>query len=74
MTEIELYIINKVKVMRTDLGLSQLELSQRLEMNDSFVSHVESNTKRAKYNVKHLNELAKVFNCSPKEFLPETPL
>jgi transcriptional regulator with XRE-family HTH domain len=61
-------------MMRTDLDLSQLELSQRLEMNDSFVSHVESNTKRAKYNIRHLNELAKVFNCSPKDFLPDDAL
>lgn len=74
MTKIESYIIEKVKRMRLEKGLSQLALSQKLEMNDSFVSHVESAGRRAKYNVNHINALAKVFNCSPKDFIPEEPL
>lgn len=74
MTEIEIFIIEKVKKMRLDRDISQLALSQKIDMNDSFVSHVESETKRAKYNVNHINKIAKVFKCSPKDFLPETPL
>jgi transcriptional regulator with XRE-family HTH domain len=73
-TQIEQHIIEKVKQKRLELGLSQLALSQRLEMTDTFISHVESSSKRAKYNVNHLNELAKIFQCSPKEFLPDSPL
>lgn len=73
-TLIEKYIIEKVKDKRLQLGLSQLALSQRLEMTDTFVSHVEASSKRAKYNVNHLNELAKIFECSPKDFLPDSPL
>jgi transcriptional regulator with XRE-family HTH domain len=73
-TLIEKYIIEKVKEKRLHLGISQLALSQRLEMTDTFVSHVEAASKRAKYNVNHLNELAKIFNCSPQEFLPDHPL
>lgn len=73
-SEIELYIIEKVKEKRIDSGLSQLALSQKLEMNDSFVSHVESPKRRAKYNVNHINELAKVFSCSPKDLLPSEPI
>jgi len=60
--------------MRNKHGFSQLELSQKLDMNDSFVSHVESASKRAKYNINHLNQIAKVFNCSPRDFLPEKSL
>jgi len=74
LTEIEIFIIEKVKKMRLDRDISQLALSQKIDMNDSFVSHVESETKRAKYNVNHINKIAKVFKCSPKDFLPETPL
>jgi transcriptional regulator with XRE-family HTH domain len=73
-SQIEVYIIEKVKEKRINLGLSQLALSLKMEMNDSFVSHVESPRKRAKYNVNHINLLAHIFNCSPKEFLPESPL
>jgi transcriptional regulator with XRE-family HTH domain len=74
LTLIEQHIIEKVKQKRLELGLSQLALSQRLDMTDTFISHVESSSKRAKYNVNHLNELAKIFDCSPREFLPDKPL
>lgn len=73
-SQIELYIIEKVKEKRIELGLSQLALSQKLDMNDSFVSHVESPSKRAKYNVNHINALSKVMECSPKDFLPDSPI
>jgi len=53
--------------------MSQTELSQKLNMNESFVSHVETPNRRAKYNVNHINALAKVFKCSPKDFWPEKP-
>jgi transcriptional regulator with XRE-family HTH domain len=71
LTRIEQYIINKVREKRNELGMSQAELSQRLNMNESFVSHVETPNRRAKYNINHLNALAKVFKCSPKDFWPE---
>jgi len=74
LTKIELHLIEEVKKRRNLLGLSQLELSQKLEMSDSFVSHVESVKKRAKYNTNHLNAIAKIFGCSPKDFWPEKPL
>lgn len=74
MTNIEKYIIDKVKVMRIERGLSQLELSQKLEMSDSFISHVEALSKRAKYNINHLNRIAEIFKCSPKDFWPEKTL
>lgn len=73
-TTIEQYIIEKIKAMRKEHGLSQLELSQKLEMSDSFISHVEAPSKRAKYNINHLNKIAEIFNCSPKDFWPEKPL
>ena len=45
-----------------------------LIMADSFVSNVESLKRRDKYNVNHINQLAKIFKCSPRDFLPENPL
>jgi transcriptional regulator with XRE-family HTH domain len=74
MTKIEQYVIDRVREKRKEAGLSQIELSQKLNMSDSFVSHVETPNRRAKYNINHLNTLAKVFKCSPREFLPERPL
>ena len=73
-TKIEKYIIGKVKEKRIEFGYTQIVLSQKLNMTDSFVGHVETPNRRAKYNVNHLNALAKIFKCSPKDFMPEKPL
>ncbi len=73
-TKIEKYLIQKVKEKREAAGWSQILLSQKLNMSDSFVGHVETPKRRAKYNVNHINALAKIFKCSPKDFFPEKPL
>jgi transcriptional regulator with XRE-family HTH domain len=70
-TKLDIYVINKVKAMREERGMSQIALSQALGMAESFVSNVESVKRRDKYNLNHLNLLAKEFGCSPREFLPE---
>jgi len=74
LTEIEKYTVERVRILRKERGMSQLELSQELSMNDSFVSHVESPNRRAKYNINHLNAIAKIFKCSPKDFWPDKAL
>jgi ribosome-binding protein aMBF1 (putative translation factor) len=73
LTKIEKYIVQLVKDKRIKEGLSQIVLSQKLNMSDSFVGHVETPKRRAKYNINHVNALAKIFKCSPKDFLPEKP-
>jgi transcriptional regulator with XRE-family HTH domain len=73
-TKIEKYIIEKVKERRIELGITQIALSQKLNMSDSFVGHVENPNRRAKYNVNHINNLARVLKCSPREFWPEKPI
>jgi transcriptional regulator with XRE-family HTH domain len=74
LTKIEAYIVKRVKEMRENAEISQISLSQKLGMSESFVSHVETPKRRAKYNVNHINALAKVFKCSPKDFFPDKPL
>ena len=73
-TKIEKFVIGRVKEMRNQHGLSQIALSEKLNMSDSFVGHVETSNRRAKYNLNHLNALARIFKCSPKDFMPEKPL
>lgn len=73
-SKIEKYIIEKVKEKRIEFGYTQIVLSQKLNMTDSFVGHVETPNRRAKYNLNHLNTLAKIFKCSPKDFMPEKSL
>ncbi|HEU4469918.1 MAG TPA: helix-turn-helix transcriptional regulator [Flavisolibacter sp.] len=67
-------MINAVKEMRLAAGITQIELSRRLGKSDSFIGHMETHKRRSKYNISHLNMLAIVFNCSPRDFLPKDPL
>ncbi|GAA0548239.1 helix-turn-helix domain-containing protein [Chitinophaga japonensis] len=73
-SDIDLYVIEQVKKKRQELKISQLALSQALSAADSFVSNVESSKYRTKYNVRHLNEIARILKCSPKDFWPDDPL
>jgi transcriptional regulator with XRE-family HTH domain len=73
-TDFELYVIDKVRERRIVLKLSQDDLALFLDTDRSFIGQVESPSNPAKYNLNHLNILAKELNCSPKDFLPENPI
>lgn len=72
--KIDWYIISRVKEMRDKAGLGQEDIALHLEVSTGYIGHIESPNFRAKYNTAHINELAKLFKCSPKEFMPEKPL
>jgi transcriptional regulator with XRE-family HTH domain len=71
---IEQFVIDKVREKRKELGITQLELAVALNVSEGFIGSVESRKFDDKYNLRHLNELAKIFSCSPKDFLPDAPL
>ncbi|KAF2328108.1 helix-turn-helix domain-containing protein [Flavobacterium ginsenosidimutans] len=70
LSEIENYIIERVRTIRKEKGFTQEQLSLRLDKGVGFIGDIES-SKKAKYNIKHLNEIAKIFDCSPKDFWPD---
>ena len=74
LAEIEKYIISKIKEMRETKGFTQEQLSLAIGKNIGFISQIEAPSKKAKYNIIHLNLIATVLNCSPKDFWPEKPL
>lgn len=73
-SEIELFAINKAKKLREEANLSQSELAFKLGVSNGFIGQVESIKFPSKYNLDHIDKLALIFNCSPKEFLPELPI
>lgn len=73
-TAIEQYIIDAVRQRRIALGISQEKLSIEMNVSKGFIANVENTKYRAKYNIKHLNELAKILKCSPKDFMPSDAL
>jgi transcriptional regulator with XRE-family HTH domain len=72
-TSLEQYVINYVKEKRIEKGYSQKDLAYLLDVSIGFIGNVENPKYRAKYNISHINELAKIFECSPKDFFPDKP-
>lgn len=70
-SKIDLYVINKVKEKRVEKDLSQADLANELGMSVGFIGKVESSKYPSHYNIKHLNQLAKILECSPQDFLPK---
>lgn len=71
-TKVDLYVIEKVRERRILMGYTQEALSYALDYSRTFISQFENGSQ--KYNVYHLNQIAGVLKCSPKDFLPDTPL
>lgn len=72
-SDIEAYVINKVKEKREQQKLSQSELAAHLDVSNGFIGQAESPNSPTKYNLNHLNKLAIIFSCSLKDFMPEKP-
>lgn len=68
---IEQYVIDYVKKLRKDKGLTQTDIADIIGVSRTFVTQAESRTKVAKYNLRHISALAEHFNMSPRDFLPE---
>ena len=73
-TDIETFVINKVREKREQAKLSQSELAVKLDVSNGFIGQAESSKSPSKYNLNHLNSLAIIFKCSVKDFMPDDPL
>lgn len=73
-SKIDLYVVGRIREIRRDRNLSQTHIAVQLGVSVGFIGHIESPKFPAKYSVTHLNQLAKLFKCSPKDFWPEKPL
>lgn len=73
-TEIDFYVIDKVRELRAKHHFSQAVLAVKLDVSDTFIGNIENPKHVAKYNLIHINKLARIFNCSPRDLLPENPL
>ena len=68
---IELYIVQKVKEQRKKRKMSQRYLADCLNVSQSFIMNIENENDDTAYNIDHLNEIAKIFDCSIRDFFPE---
>lgn len=71
---IDIYIIDAIRKKRMEQHVSQAMLASFINVSKGFIGMAESPKYDIKYNVRHLNEIAKFLGCSPRDFLPEKPL
>lgn len=73
-SKIDWHVISQIRSTRIEKGMSQEELAIHLNLSRGFIGHIESPNFIAKYSLEQLNQIAKLFNCSPRDFIPEKPL
>ncbi|KAA6333164.1 hypothetical protein EZS27_018391 [termite gut metagenome] len=72
--EIDLYTSGIMKSKRLEKKWSQQQLADQMGVSRGFINDIESKKKINHLNVSHLNLLGEIFQCSPRDFLPEHPI
>ncbi len=67
----ELAIVENVKKKRKALNRPQSYIAMILEVSDGYIGQIESLNYPSMYSLNQLNIIAKDFECSPKDFMPE---
>lgn len=73
-TPVDIYVIEAIRKKRMADNISQAMLAFGIGVSRGFIGMAESPRYNIKYNIHHINEIAKYLNCSPRDFLPEKPL
>jgi transcriptional regulator with XRE-family HTH domain len=63
------YIIDKIKSIRLKKGISQMELSLRSNLSQSFIVNIEKGKKQP--SVLTLIRIAEALEVNPQDFFPE---
>jgi len=72
-TYIELEIIERIVKIRGK-KFTQRDIAEYLNVSAGYIGQVESKNSPSMYSYFQLNELAKLFECSPRDFFPENPV
>jgi transcriptional regulator with XRE-family HTH domain len=73
-SEIDQFVIDKARELRVKKGMSQLDLSIAMGLAEGTIAKIENPRQPNKYNIRHINLLARSLNCSPKDLFPEYAL
>lgn len=57
---------SKLKMMRTQQGLTQLELAKKIGVSESYICQIENGKM---ISIKKLDKLARVLGCEPRDLL-----
>ena len=64
------FVINKIREIRIEKKISQLELANIANFSQSFLANVESGKKKP--SLLTILRIAEAFNVNPREFFPKT--
>ena len=64
-------IIGRIRKIRIEKGISQLELANIANFSQSFLANVESGKKKP--SVMTILRIAEALNVNPREFFPDSP-
>lgn len=73
-TKFQYEIIQLVKTIREKRGFTQDDIADVLKVTRGYIGQVESPNFSSRYTIDQLNSLALFFQCSPKEFMPDSPI
>ncbi|MDQ6531997.1 helix-turn-helix transcriptional regulator [Flavobacterium sp. LHD-85] len=73
-TQFDFELVNHVKFLRKEQGVSKENLSLKMGLSKTFVGNVESFTQRHKYSTRHLPLLAKAFGFKNISDLVQFPV
>ena len=65
------YVIDQIKLTRIKKGISQMELSLRSNLSQSFIANIEKGKKQP--SVLTLLRIADALDAAPQNFFPESP-
>jgi transcriptional regulator with XRE-family HTH domain len=68
---IEQHVVDFILELRIKHELKQEDIASIISTKRTFITNIESNKNRAKYNLNHIDKIADHFGLSPKDFLPE---
>jgi transcriptional regulator with XRE-family HTH domain len=63
------YVVDKIKTIRIRKGISQIELSLRSNLSQSFIANIEKGKKQP--SVLTLIRIASALEVNPQDFFPE---
>lgn len=72
--KVDKYVIEKIREKRIEKGISQSALAFELDVSTSFIKLIESGKYGKKYNVSHINDIARILECSLYDLLPAEPI
>jgi len=67
-------VIQQVKAIREAKGFTQDDVADALKVTRGYIGQIESINSQSRYTLDQLNSLALALKCSPKDFIPGTPI